>query len=957
MRENEKIHIKGARENNLKNIEVELPRGKITVFTGVSGSGKSSLAFDTIYAEGARQYLESLSAKTRANLAQIPRPDVDFIHGLSPVIAIEQRTAANSNPRTSVADATEISDYARILWALAGTQFCPEDGGKITKRALDDCIREVEKLPAGTKILICAPVGKFEFLEIQETLESLLRKGFQRVRISKNLFDLDEILSPEKIKNLKKILAEIPAGTPKISAREREIEVVVDRLVVVPEARSRLADSLELAFKEGENAATIVAGTTEIPLRIELACSICGKTYEQLSPKNFSATHPEGACSCCGGIGSLPKFLPELVVPDASKSVLNAIKPWKYGAKRMITQRNRWLKQLSEQVPFDLKSPWKNLVPATQKLILFGSGEREFLLKTGRAKAVKRRFEGVLSDLKKTATTTNSLLLRSRLAAFQSSADCEICGGKRLNKRALSVKLAGTNIGEFLSWSVPEALAFVKNLRAVPEISALEDARSGLEKRLEFLEKTGLAYLSLNRNYNTLSGGEAQRVRLAAQLGLGLVGVTYVLDEPSVGLHPADHFRLISQLKNLRDRGNTILVVEHDSGTIEEADFVVEIGAGAGTLGGNLIFSGTLGECLKSEISRTGQILRERKSLGNALGNGEIAANEIFKNGELAIFGAEENNLKNVDIAFPRKKLSAICGVSGSGKSSLINGILGNAAARKINRAKIVPGKHKKIEGLENFSGFVRIDQSPIGRSPRSNPATFTGIFDHLRKIFAETNLAKIRGYDAGRFSFNKRGGRCEKCQGDGQISLDMQFLGEAWIECPSCRGARYNRETLEVLFKGKNVSEILKMTISEAEIFFKNQPKISRILKTLSSVGLGYLTLGQPAQTLSGGEAQRLKLSLELSKNKSGETLYLLDEPTTGLHWDDVEKLLAVLKNLRDRGNTILVIEHNCDVLRAADWLVEIGPEGGKNGGNVIFTGTPFSLKKFGKTPTANFL
>ncbi len=959
MDESDCIHVKGAREHNLKNVELKIPRGKLVVFTGVSGSGKSSLAFDTIYAEGARQYLESLSAKTRASLEQIPRPDVDFIHGLSPVIAIEQRTAANPNPRTTVADATEISDYARILWALAGTQFCPDDGGKIARRSLDDCVAEVEKLPAGTKILVCAPVAEVAFPELEDALENLRRRGFQRVRLAGTTYDLDDILQPNELKNLK--------GIFKKSARQIRLDVVVDRLVLSPDARSRLADSLELAFREGRNKASVVAGEAEILLRVELSCSVCGKIYSELAPKNFSASHPEGACPRCGGIGTLPQFLPELAIPDATKPVKDAIKPWKYGAKRMITQRNRWLKQLAEQVPFDLKTPWKNLSAETQNLILHGSGDREFLLKTGRAKAVMRPFEGVLADLQKTATTTNSLLLRARLAAFQSSAECPHCHGLRLNKRALAVKLAGTSIGEFLSWDIPQALEFAEKLKGVPAVAPLEDARSGLARRLDFLRKTGLSYLALCRAYDTLSGGELQRVRLAAQLGLGLVGVTYVLDEPSIGLHPADHARLLAQLRDLRDRGNTVLVVEHDAATIREADFVVEIGRGAGTLGGNLIFSGTLAECMKSENSRTGEYLREREksSAERTAEPVEISQKNCARNkgdsattkAPLKIFGARENNLRGIDVAFPRGRLTVVCGVSGSGKSTLVNDILGNAAARKINRAKCIPGRHGGIEGLENFAGFVRIDQSPIGRSPRSNPATFTGIFDHLRKIFAAAPLSKMRGYDSGRFSFNKRGGRCEKCKGDGQIALDMQFLGETWTECPSCHGARYNRETLEVMFKGKNISEILGQTIEEAEFFFRNQPNIHRILQTLCAVGLGYLKLGQSAQTLSGGEAQRLKLSLELAKQKSGETLYLLDEPTTGLHWDDIKKLMDVLFKLRDAGNTIIVIEHNSDVVRAADWLIELGPGGGRDGGNLIFSGTPQTLKAQANTPTARFL
>lgn len=936
----EEIRIKGAREHNLKNIELRIPRNRLVVFTGVSGSGKSSLAFDTIYAEGARQYLESLSAKMRANLEQIPRPDVDFIHGLSPVIAIEQRSATNNNPRATVASATEIADYARLLWSVAGTQFCPDDGGEITRRSLDDCLEQLCALPAGTKLILGAHYAQIKRAMLNEELENLRRRGFQRIRIDGEIFDIDDELSPSAKKS---ILA---------------LDVIVDRLVVSSESRSRLADSLELAFREGKNRAFafIPGEAKEIPLRLDFSCKCCGKTYEALTPKSFSESHPDGACPACGGLGEKPKFLAELVIPDSKKSLKDgAVKPWRYGSKKMITQRNAWLRQLAEQVPFSLKTPWCELDAATQNLILHGSGEKEFLLKTGRRKPVSRPFEGVLADLEKTATTTSSLLLRTRLLTFQHTAPCETCGGLRLNPRALSVRLGGKSVGEFFAMCIPEALEFVKNLKTQPAIEPVEDARAGLEKRLKFLDTTGLSYLTLNRAYTTLSGGELQRVRLAAQLGLGLVGVTYILDEPSIGLHPSDHARLIAQMKDLRDRGNSVIVVEHDRDTILAADHVVEIGPGAGTQGGSLVFSGTLSECLADNTSRTAKFLNsssETRSREIAEAFPHAAPKQFF-----TVRGATENNLKNIDIAFPVNALTVVCGVSGSGKSTLVNNILGNAAARKINRAKCVPGKHTGIDGLENFEGFVRIDQTPIGRSPRSNPATFTGVFDLLRKLYAATPLAKMRGYDAGRFSFNKRGGRCEKCQGEGQIALDMQFLGETWVECPACHGKRYNRETLEVLFKGLNIAEVLDMTVADACTFFRAQPSIRNLLTTLDEVGLGYLKLGQSAPTLSGGEAQRLKLALELSKRKKERTLYLLDEPTTGLHWNDIRLLMNLLFKLRDAGHTLIVIEHNSDVVRCADWLIELGPTGGNSGGHLIFSGTPDALRKRADTPTAKFL
>ena len=943
----ETIHVKGAREHNLKNLEIRIPRDRLVVVTGVSGSGKSSLAFDTIYAEGARQYLESLSAKMRANIDRIPRPDIDFIHGLSPVVAVEQRTAANGDPRATVASATEIADYARLLWAVAGTQFCPDDGGKITRRSLDDCLAQLCALPAGTRLALGAPYAKIRRAMLAEETENLRRRGFQRLRINGEIFDADDV----------------PAAAP--SAKRSELvalDIVVDRLVIADDVRPRLADSLELAFREGKNHAfAVVLGGNdspphEIPLRLDFSCEICGKTYDPISPKNFSETRPDGACPVCGGLGELPRFLPELVVPDPKKSLKDgAIKPWRYGSKKMITQRNAWLRQLSEQAGFSLKTPWAELDAGTRELLLHGSGEREFLLKDGRRKPALRTFEGVLADLEKTARTTSSLLLRTRLLAFQHAAPCPACGGMRLNPRALAVKLAGKNIGEFFRMNVPEALAFVRALKGVPAVVPAEEARDGLEKRIAFLDTTGLSYLSLDRAYATLSGGEVQRVRLAAQLGLGLVGVTYILDEPSIGLHPADHARLIAQLRELRDRGNSVIVVEHDRDTILAADHVVEIGPGAGTRGGELIFSGTLSECLAEGNSRTAHFLNtpaETRSREVATAFPRVEPKEF-----LVVRGAAEHNLKNANAAFPLGALTVVCGVSGSGKSTLVNTILGNAAARKINRAKCVPGKHAGIDGLEKFDGFVRIDQTPIGRSPRSNPATFTGIFDLLRKIYASTPLAKMRGYDAGRFSFNKRGGRCEKCQGEGRIPLDMQFLGETWVECPSCHGTRYNRETLEVLFKGKNIAETLDMSVAEAKDFFRAQPGILNLITTLDDVGLGYLKLGQPAPTLSGGEAQRLKLALELSKKKKGPTLYLLDEPTTGLHWDDVRLLLDLLFRLRDAGNTLIIIEHNGDVVRCADWLIELGPGGGNAGGEIIFAGTPDALRARGNTPTAKFL
>lgn len=937
------IHVKGAREHNLKNVELTIPRNTLTVFTGVSGSGKSSLAFDTIYAEGARQYLESLSAKLRANLEMIPRPDVDFIHGLSPVIAIEQHTSAGASPRSTVASVTEIADYARILWSVAGTQFCPRCGGKIESRSLDDCVGRILEFPQGSRVFVGAFCQKTTRGLQDGVLEDLRRHGFQRVRINGEISDIDDVPA-------------VPANK-KSRAAEAVIDVIVDRLVLREDARSRLADSLELAFKEGGGTAFVLVKkpdadkTEEVPLRLDFACSRCGQSYEALTPKHFSANHPSGACPTCGGMGALPQFVPELVVPDIEKRAKDAVKPWNYGMKFMgILLRKRWYRRLAKEYPFSLETKWKDLPEKTRHFLLYGDPGREFSLRVGRS-VQKRAWPGILADLSYLATTTESLKLRAHLLSFQHTETCPDCRGLRLNARSLAVRLNGVSIGEFLCYDIEEALKFVKTLEGDPGLKAVEEARAGLEARLGFLVKTGLSYLTLNREYSTLSGGEVQRVRLAAQLGLGLVGVTYILDEPSIGLHPADNSRLIDQLKGLRDSGNTVLVIEHDADMMRAADFIVETGPGAGPLGGNIVFAGTLKKCLEEGRSRTAEFLNKQNDV-------PVRGFSKTKHPLLTVKNAREHNLKNITVSFACGMLTAVCGVSGSGKSTLVNKILGNAAAIKFNRAKTIPGKHGGIEGFEFLDGFVRVDQSPIGRSPRSNPATFTGIFDHLRKLFAGTPLAKMRGYDAGRFSFNKKGGRCEKCMGDGQIALDMQFLGETWVECPSCRGTRYNRETLEVLYKGLNISQVLDLTIDDAEKFFRVFPPIQRVLQTLKDVGLGYLTLGQSATTLSGGEAQRLKLAMELSKNKKGKTLYILDEPTTGLHWDDIQKLMDVLFRLRDAGNTIIIIEHNPDVLRLADRLVELGPGGGKLGGNVLFEGTPAELRsRKNASPTSAFI
>jgi len=937
------IHVKGAREHNLQNLELHIPRQQLVVFTGVSGSGKSSLAFDTIYAEGYRKYMESLSVRARQLLDQLKRPDVDFIHGLPPVIAIEQRTGAGANPRSTVATVTEIADYARLAWALAGEQHCPLDGGAIERRTLDDCVARIFQEPTGSRLVLLAPGETAKPAFWREEVPRLRLRGFTRARVNGVLRELHE------------------SDLIESQAKEITLDLVVDRLVVDPAQRSRLADSLELAFREGRDRALALVQNAaggpwrEIPLSQRLACAVCGTVYEPLTPRHFSYNHPEGACAECGGLGRTLQFRADLVVPDPEKSVRHgAIKPWRFGSKAMIIKRNAILRQLAAQLPFDAETPWRELPTETQQAIMAGTGERlfSFKLRSGNHKPELLPFAGVLADLDETRRQTSSDGLRARLMAFQVSSPCTVCLGRRLNPRSRAVKVFKQGFDDFMAMTVNEAADFARNLRtgAVGLASAVDEAWQGLEHRLHFLREVGLGYLTLEREYGTLSGGETQRARLATQLGTGLVGVAYVLDEPSIGLHPRDNRALVRLLLGLRDRGNAVIVVEHDADMIRAADHLIELGPGAGTQGGRLLFQGTPAECLKSPVSRTGPYLSGRIHLE------KNAPNRPPDNRWLTVRGATEHNLRNLDVAFPLQGLTVVCGVSGSGKSTLVNDILGAAAAWKLNGAKVVPGRHRAIEGLEHFQSVVRVDQEPIGRSPRSNPATYTKVFDLLRELFAQCPLAKVRGYKANRFSFNVRGGRCERCQGDGVIRLDMQFLEDVHTECPSCLGRRYNRETLEIRFKGLNIADTLDLTVADALAFFRAQPRLVDKLQTLDAVGLGYLKLGQSAVTLSGGEAQRLKLSLELSKRQQGGTLYLLDEPTTGLHWEDIQRLTDLLFKLREAGNTILVIEHHLDVIRLADWVIELGPGGGSAGGRLIYAGAPGGLAK-AATPTGECL
>jgi len=937
------IHVKGAREHNLRNLELRIPRGRLVVLTGPSGSGKSSLAFDTIYAEGYRKYMESLSASARQVLEQLKRPDVDFIHGLSPVLAIEQRTGGGS-PRSTVATVTEVADYARLLWALCGEQRCPKDGGRVEKRSLDDCLNQLFRDAPGERAILLAPWMKARPAVLRDELPRLRQRGFQRVRIAGEIKSLDE---PRLV----------PNGSDEIA-----VELVVDRVVVAADQRSRLADSLELAFREGQNRALVLvqksadAPWREVPLSQNLSCVICGDVFEPLTPRHFSFNHSEGACPECGGLGRKLTFSEELVVPKPEKSVREgAIKPWRIGGKNLIIRHNAILKQLAEQLPFDPETPWQDLPDETRRTLLHGAGERLFSFRLRKAAKVEAQpFPGVLAMLDAARRESRSDGYRARLATFMASGDCPSCHGLRLNARSAAVLLGGRSYAQFLRQDIRAALAFMRDLPArLPATDAVREVLDGVTQRLHFLAETGLGYLTLDREYATLSGGEAQRVRLATQLGMGLVGVIYVLDEPSIGLHPHDNRRLLATLRELRDRGNTVLVVEHDADTMRIADELIELGPGAGTEGGEILFQGTPEGCMKlpPSASRTGAYLAGK------IGVVKDAKTKDPDDRWLVVKGAAEHNLKDVEARFPVGLLTCVTGVSGSGKSSLVNDILAAAAARKLNGAKTLPGRHRGLAGLEHFEKAVQVDQEPIGRSPRSNPASYVGLLDLLRDLFAKLPLAKVRGYKANRFSFNVRGGRCERCQGDGQIRLDMQFMADAYTPCPSCGGRRFNRETLEVRYHGKSIADVLDLTVREALQLFRAQPRIVEKLATLDAVGLGYLQLGQSATTLSGGEAQRIKLSLELSKREQGTTLYLLDEPTTGLHWTDIQRLTDLLFKLRDAGNTLVVIEHNLDVIRLADWVIDLGPGGGPEGGEIVHAGPVGGITREARSLTGRSL
>lgn len=890
--------------------------------------------------------MDSLSVRTRGLLEQLPKPDIDYVRGLSPVIAIEQRTGGGSNPRSTVATVSEIADYARLLWLVAGDQICPECGGKITSRSLDDCVNHILREPEGSRLMLLASVMEGPANLIHEQLPTIRQRGFQRVRVNGKIHNIDELEE------------DFDLGFSDVS-----LDVIIDRIVVRADQQSRIADSLELAFHEGQGSAIVLvqdnrdAEFREFSLSQRLSCDSCSATFDEATPRLLNWNHPQGACETCHGVGQTWQFQEELLIPDPTIPLRSgAIKGWKFGGPKVISLHKALMRQLCDQLDIPKGAAWNDLDEEMKHILLYGSGESKLLLrtKTGRRnRAEEQPWVGIIRDMEQTLDTAGEAL-RAQLMTLQLSSTCQDCEGKRLNKRARSIFLADASYPEFLAMTIGDAYDFIsREVKENSSLDHLDDARLGLLDRLQFLTEVGLHYLTLDRAYSTLSGGEMQRLRLATQLGMGLVGVIYVLDEPSIGLHPRDNERLIQTLQNLRQRGNTLLVVEHDADTMRAADTLIELGPKAGTQGGQLIFQGSPEVCLKHPTSRTGAYLSGRAKLERST---EVLSAEDRP--RLTIHGATQNNLKNVTASFPVGLLSFVCGVSGSGKSTLINHILSRAAAWKLNRAKQIPGKHKKIVGLEHFESCIRITQEPIGRSPRSNPATFVKVFDLLRSLYAKTPLAKLRGYGPGRFSFNVRGGRCERCQGDGVIRLDMQFLADTYVDCPSCNGKRYNRETLDVEYKGVNISQALNLTITEAMQLFKKHPPIARKLETLEAVGLGYLHLGQPATTLSGGEAQRLKLSLELSKRSQGNTLYILDEPTTGLHWDDIQRLLDLLLKLRDAGNTVLVIEHNSDLIAHADWLVELGPGGGSEGGELVFEGELEELRNHPQsTPTAKYL
>lgn len=933
---NDKITIHGAREHNLKNIDLEIPRDKLIVFTGLSGSGKSSLAFDTIYADGQRRYMESLSSYARQFLGMMEKPDVDEISGLSPAISIDQKTTSK-NPRSTVGTVTEIYDYLRLLYARIGIPHCPVCGREIRQQTVDQMVDKVMELPERTKIQILAPIVRGKKGMHQKEFERAKKSGYVRVRVDGNLYDLSEEITLDKNK-------------------KHNIEIVVDRLVVRDDIQSRLTDSLETAIElTGGLVVVDVVDGEEMMFSQNYACPEHNISIEELNPRMFSFNNPFGACEKCTGLGTFMSIDPDLVIPDKSKSIREgAIKAsgWYY-AEGGISQL--YFQSLADHYHFSLDTPVKDLPKEIVDILLYGTkGEKIKMVRdTEDVKSTYyTEFEGVANNLERRFRETSSNWMREEITNWMNSVDCPQCHGDRLKKESLSVLIGGMNISQLCRLSVAAMVDFFNNLQLTEKEEMIShQVIKEIRSRLEFLKNVGLDYLTLSRASATLSGGESQRIRLATQIGSSLMGVLYILDEPSIGLHQRDNDKLIDTLRHLRDLGNTVIVVEHDEDTMFASDYIVDIGPGAGVHGGEVVCAGPVDEIMACERSITGQYLSGRKKI-------PIPEKRREGNGKkLTIKGAAQNNLKNVNVSIPLGTFTAVTGVSGSGKSSLINEILYKGLAAALNQARERPGKHKEIVGLEELDKVIEISQSPIGRTPRSNPATYTGVFTDIRQLFAQTNEAKTRGYDSGRFSFNVKGGRCEACEGDGILQIEMHFLPDIYVPCEVCKGKRYNRETLEVKYKGKNISDVLEMTAEEAYLFFENIPKIARKMKTLCDVGLGYVKLGQSATTLSGGEAQRVKLATELSKRATGRTIYILDEPTTGLHAADVHKLIEVLQTLVDSGNTVVVIEHNLDVIKTADYIIDLGPEGGDRGGEIIATGTPEQVAECEGSYTGKYL
>ena len=932
------IVIKGARENNLKNIDVEIPRDALVVMTGLSGSGKSSLAFDTIFAEGQRRYMESLSSYARQFLGQMDKPDVDSIDGMSPAISIDQKTTSK-NPRSTVGTVTEIYDYLRLLWARVGVPHCPKCGKEIRRQTVDQIVDQIAALPQATRVQILAPVIRARKGEHQKVFDDARRGGYVRVRVDGSIYDLTETITLDK-------------------NRKHNIEIVVDRVVIRPDQNRRLTDAVEIAsaLSGGLVLADIPEEKREILFSQNYACDDCGISIEELTPRMFSFNSPYGACPTCGGLGTRLRIDPALIIPDPSKSILDGgitASGWN-GVKDESISR-MYYDALAEKYHFDLATPIGDLPEHVREILLYGTGDEELTLHydTNRGSGVLRRpFEGIVCNLERRYQETQSDAMRASLEDCMAETACPDCHGARLRPEVLAVTVGGLNISEFTALPITEELAFLDRLTLSEKDAQIADSiLREVRSRLHFLQSVGLQYLTLARSAATLSGGESQRIRLATQIGSSLMGVLYILDEPSIGLHQRDNEKLLATLRELRDLGNTLIVVEHDEDTMRAADYLIDIGPGAGAHGGQVVACGTPQEVMANPNSLTGQYLSGKKKI-------EVPKERRKGNGNfLTVRGAQENNLKNLDVSIPLGTFTCVTGVSGSGKSSLVNEIIYKKLGADLNRMKVHPGRCKAIEGEEFLDKVICIDQSPIGRTPRSNPATYTNLFNDIRDLFASTPDAKARGYAAGRFSFNVRGGRCEACSGDGQLKIEMHFLPDIYVPCEVCKGKRYNRETLEVRYKGKSIADVLEMTVEEALEFFRDLPKLEAKLRTLSEVGLGYIRLGQSSTTLSGGEAQRVKLATELSKRSTGRTIYILDEPTTGLHTDDVKKLLEVLQRLVDAGNTVLVIEHNLDVIKCADYLLDLGPEGGSGGGTLVTCGTPEEVAACEQSYTGQYL